>query len=69
MSPRFLHPKTQKVLVSDRRHNNLLGKNEYGKDVEIHSQNGIDDLKNYIGKFVETKITRASPWNLKGEIA
>ena len=62
---RFLG-RTQKVLISDRHHNNLIGKNEFAKDVEVVTDGKVEDVSKYIGKFVEVEITETSAWCLKG---
>ncbi len=62
---RFIGRK-QRVLVSDRHHNNLVGKNEFAKDVEVVTNDKVKDVSEYIGKFVEVEITETSAWNLKG---
>jgi len=64
---RFLG-RTQKVLISDRHHNNLIGKNEYAKDVEVVTSGKVEDVSKYIGKFVEVEITETSAWSLKGKM-
>ena len=56
----------QKVLVSDRHHNNLVGKNVYAKDVEVIILGKVRDISEYIGKFVDVEITETSAWSLKG---
>jgi tRNA-2-methylthio-N6-dimethylallyladenosine synthase len=56
------------VLATSRKHGNLLGKNEYGKDVEIEIPDKVENPENLIGKFVKIKILSINPWNLKGQL-
>lgn len=60
--------KAQKILISDRHHNNLIGKNEYSKDVEVITDGSVEDIASYIGKFVNVEIIETNPWSLKGKL-
>lgn len=59
---------TQKVLILKRYKKNLIGKNKFGRDVEIINDEKFKDAKDWIGKFVEVKIRGAGPWGLRGRI-
>lgn len=55
------------MLPVDRKHGNLIGKNQYGKDIELITSN-IKEPNKLIGSFVRCKIISSNAWNLKAEI-
>ena len=58
--------KKERVLIYEQRKNELIGKSEHYKTIKIVLTEKTKE--NYIGKFVDVKITEIFPWGLKGEL-